>query len=130
MKEFEMVEEFFTRVNDIISSIPEYGETLLDSFVVKKLLRSLSDRFESKVSTLEDCNLNSMTSDATVEVLDTLLQHVQRDMKMKVKTRDMYPIPQRGVISTRRSVTIRARMTQEIGSGVDCVLTWKTRGAF
>ena len=50
MTENENVGAYLQRVNEVVTSIRGLGETLKDQVVVKKVLRSLPSRFNSKVS--------------------------------------------------------------------------------
>ncbi|XP_043710266.1 intracellular protein transport protein USO1-like [Telopea speciosissima] len=50
----ENIEDYMLRVNGVVKSIRGLGESLIDSVVVKKILRSLPDRLESKVSAVEE----------------------------------------------------------------------------
>lgn len=53
MEEDDNIETYFLIVDEIVKSIRGIGETLDDLIVVKKVLRSLPDRYDPKVSTLE-----------------------------------------------------------------------------
>ncbi|XP_043694135.1 intracellular protein transport protein USO1-like [Telopea speciosissima] len=50
----ENVEDYMLRVNGVVNSIRGLRESLTDSVVVKKILRSLPDRLDSKVSAVEE----------------------------------------------------------------------------
>lgn len=54
MKEDENIVTFFLRVDGVVKSIRGLGEKLEESIVVKKVLRSLPDRHDPKVSALEE----------------------------------------------------------------------------
>ena len=54
MKEYESFDEFFAKLNDIINSTFNLGETILETKVVKKVLRSLSERFHAKITAIEE----------------------------------------------------------------------------
>ena len=49
----ESVASFFLRLDDIVNRIRNMGETIAESTLVEKILRSLTAKFESKVSALE-----------------------------------------------------------------------------
>ena len=54
MKETELVDSFYTRFFFLINKLKYHGENMEDRRVVKKFLRSLPQRFESLVVTLEE----------------------------------------------------------------------------
>eukprot|EP00253_Pinus_taeda_P032557 PITA_32557 len=50
----ESVDNYFLRVDEIVNCMKKLGEEVKEAFVVEKVLRSLSPRFESKVSAIEE----------------------------------------------------------------------------
>ncbi|CAJ2652705.1 unnamed protein product [Trifolium pratense] len=54
MKEIETVREFSDRISKVVSQIRLLGEDLSDQRVVEKILVCLPDRFEAKISSLEE----------------------------------------------------------------------------
>ena len=50
----ESIENFFLRLDDIVNRMRNLGETITESTLVEKILRSLTAKFESKVSALEE----------------------------------------------------------------------------
>eukprot|EP00253_Pinus_taeda_P014281 PITA_14281 len=50
----ESVANYFVRVDEIVNCIKNLGEEVKEAVVVEKVLRSLSPRFESKVSAIEE----------------------------------------------------------------------------
>ena len=54
MKEHEDVATYFLMVDEVVKSIRELGETLEDTIVVKKVLRSFLDRYDPKVSATKE----------------------------------------------------------------------------
>ena len=50
----ESIANFFLRLDDIVNRMRNLGETITESTLVEKILRSLTAKFESKVSTLEE----------------------------------------------------------------------------
>ena len=58
----ESVANYFLRVDEIINCMKNLGEEIKEVVVVEKVLRSLSPKFESKVSTIEEKeNLRTLT---------------------------------------------------------------------
>ena len=54
MKDNEFVKEYVDRLMEVVNKIRLLGEDLTDQKVVEKVLVSLPERFESKISSLED----------------------------------------------------------------------------
>ena len=76
MKENETVQEFFSKVSAIINQIRGYGDNINDQKIVKKILRSLSVKFEHVVAAIEeDKDLSKLTLD---ELCGSLEAHEKR----------------------------------------------------
>jgi len=79
MKDSEDISSYITRVQTITNQLKHNGETLTDTRVVQKILRSLTDDFENVVCAIEESrNLEEITIDdlrASFEV------HEQRKKK-------------------------------------------------
>ena len=50
----ESVASFFLRLDDIVNRMRNLGETITDTTLVEKFLRSLTSKFDSKVSAIEE----------------------------------------------------------------------------
>jgi len=58
----ESVANYFLRVDEIVNCMKNLGEEVKEAIVVEKVLRSLSPKFESKVSAIEEKeNLRNLT---------------------------------------------------------------------
>ena len=53
MEEDESFDEFYAKLKDIVNSAFNLGETILEPKIVKKLLRSLPERFHAKITIIE-----------------------------------------------------------------------------
>ena len=53
MEEDESFDEFYTKLKDIVNSAFNLGETILEPKIVRKLLRSLTERFHAKITAIE-----------------------------------------------------------------------------
>jgi hypothetical protein len=53
MKEDETIGEYFLRVEELVNAMKALGEKIGESSLVQKILRSLLDRFNPKVSAIE-----------------------------------------------------------------------------
>ncbi|WJX17654.1 hypothetical protein P8452_07542 [Trifolium repens] len=76
MKETETVKEFFDRISKVVSQIILLGEDLNDQRVVEKFLVCLLERFEAKISSLEETKDFSQIT--LVELVNALQATEQR----------------------------------------------------
>ena len=76
MKDTEMVKEFTDRILKVVNQLRVLGEELSDKRVVEKVLVSLPERFESKISSLEESrDLSKIT---VAELINALQATEQR----------------------------------------------------
>ncbi|XP_074363813.1 uncharacterized protein LOC141704457 [Apium graveolens] len=76
MKESEQVDDFYMRINGLVTNIRTLGEEINESYVVKKFLRSVPPKFLQITSTMEQFgNLDTMTME---EVVGSLKAHEER----------------------------------------------------
>ena len=54
MEEDESFDEFYAKLKDIVNSTFNLGETILEPKIVKKVLRSLPERFHAKIMAIEE----------------------------------------------------------------------------
>ena len=54
MEEDESFDEFYAKLKDIGNSTFNLGETILEPKIVRKVLRSLPERFHAKITTIEE----------------------------------------------------------------------------
>ena len=54
MEEDESFDEFYAKLKDIVNSAFNLGETILKLKIVRKVLRSLPERFHAKITTIEE----------------------------------------------------------------------------
>ncbi|CAH9094788.1 unnamed protein product, partial [Cuscuta europaea] len=79
MKENEKVIEYINRVMTIANHMKRNGETVSESRIVEKILRTLTDKFENVVCTIEEArNIETLTID---DLSGSLEAHEQRKMK-------------------------------------------------
>ena len=70
MKEEENISEYFERINELVNVVRGLGETILDSEIVGKVLRTLPMTYNPKVSTIEDReNISALTLDELYGIL-------------------------------------------------------------
>jgi len=68
----ESVANYFLHVDEIVNCMKNLGEEIKEAIVVEKVLRSLSPRFESKVSAIEEKeNLQNITMSQLHGILTT-----------------------------------------------------------
>jgi len=72
MIENETFGEFYTRINDLRNSMVSLGKKVSDAKLIKKILRSLPERFKIKVTSIEESkDLDSMKIEELVGSLQT-----------------------------------------------------------
>ena len=54
MEEDESFNEFYAKLKDIVNSAFNLGETILEPEIVRKVLRSLLERFQAKITVIEE----------------------------------------------------------------------------
>ena len=54
MEEDESFNEFYAKLKDIVNSAFNLGETISESKIVRKVLRSLPERFHAKITAIEE----------------------------------------------------------------------------
>ena len=70
MKDEESIVEYLLRVGEIVNVVIGLGENVLEETIVKKLLRSISLGYDSKISSLGDrTNLDKLTMDELQGIL-------------------------------------------------------------
>jgi hypothetical protein len=86
MNEDERINKFFLRVEELVNAMKGLGEKIEDVFLVQKILRSLPDRFNPKVSAIEELNdLKALPFD---QLLGTLTAYEMRIVKDKPTSRE------------------------------------------
>ena len=56
MEEDESFDEFYAKLKDIVNSAFNLGETILEPKIVRKVLRSLLERFHAKITVIKESN--------------------------------------------------------------------------
>ena len=54
MEEDESLAKFYDKLKDIVNSTFNLGETIPEPKIVRKLLKSLPERFHAKITTIEE----------------------------------------------------------------------------
>jgi hypothetical protein len=86
MNEDEKISNYFLRVEELVNAMKGLGEKFDESLLVQKILRSLPDKFNSKVSAIEELSdLKTMSID---QLLGTLTAYEMRINKDKSSTRE------------------------------------------
>ena len=63
----ESISSFFLCLDDILNRMRNFGDTITNTTLVEKVLKSLTSKFESKVSTIEEKqDLQTLTIDYMV----------------------------------------------------------------
>ncbi|XP_057870535.2 putative U-box domain-containing protein 58 [Cryptomeria japonica] len=80
MKEEEKITDYLQRVKDSMSSIRALGEDVKDEVIVKKVMRSLTSKYDTKVSAIEEAiNLNTFSMD---ELFGSLSIEEEREINL------------------------------------------------
>jgi hypothetical protein len=86
MNEDQIISKYSLRVEELVNAMKGLGEKIEESFLVQKILRSLLDKFNPKVSTIEEVNyLKTLSID---KLLGTLTAYEMRISKDKSITRE------------------------------------------
>jgi hypothetical protein len=86
MKEDETIGKYFLRVEELVNAMKALGEKIEEPSLVKKILRSLPDRFNPKISAIEELNdLKTLEFD---QLLGTLTAYEMRIVKDKPTSRE------------------------------------------
>ncbi|KAL4353097.1 hypothetical protein GQ457_06G014620 [Hibiscus cannabinus] len=86
MKGGESVQDFLSRVAEIVNKMRSYGETINDQTIVAKILRSLTPKFDHVVAAIEESkDLDTFTFD---ELMGSLQSHEARLNRSEEKAED------------------------------------------
>ncbi|XP_072076479.1 uncharacterized protein [Arachis hypogaea] len=84
MSSSETVEQYFTRVTDLVNKIRVYGEDMSDSKVVEKILHTMPMKYDHVVTTiLESHDMDTMT---IAELQGTMKSHISRILEKSEKS--------------------------------------------
>jgi uncharacterized lipoprotein YehR (DUF1307 family) len=86
MNEDETVSKYFLRVEELVNAMKGLGEKIQESIFVQKILRSLLDKFNPKVSAIEE--LNDLKTLSIEKLLGTLTAYEMRINKDKSISRE------------------------------------------
>jgi hypothetical protein len=81
MNEDETINKYFLRVEELVNSMKGLGEKIEDTFLVQNILRSLPNRFNPKVSVIEE--LNDLKILSIDQLLGTIIAYEMRISKDK-----------------------------------------------
>lgn len=86
MKSNESVQDFISRVIEIVSQMKSYSEHLPDHIIVAKVLRSLTPKFDHVVATIEESkDLSTYSFD---ELMGSLQAHEVRLNRLLEKSEE------------------------------------------
>ncbi|XP_015959584.1 uncharacterized protein LOC107483482 [Arachis duranensis] len=84
MSSSETVEQYFTRVTDLVNKMRVYGEDMPDSKVVEKILRTMPMKYDHVVTTiLKSHDMDTMT---IAELQGTMESHISRILEKSEKS--------------------------------------------
>ena len=91
MEEDESFDEFYAKLNDIVNSTFNLGETIPEPKIVRKVLRSLLERFNAKITAIEESK--DIDKIHLIELVGNLQTYelglTSKSMALKAKTSDM-----------------------------------------
>jgi hypothetical protein len=95
MEESEDISTYFIHIDEVDNTMRGLGETINNNIIVKKVLRSLPARFDSKISTLEErTNLDTLEMDelhvilTTYEMRTSSENSFRKEAALKVENKD------------------------------------------
>ena len=87
MEEDESFDEFYTKLKDIINSAFNFRETILEPKIVRKVLRSLPERFHAKITAIEESknidNIPLTKLDGNLQTYELGLIRIRKSSKSK-----------------------------------------------
>ncbi|XP_022874256.1 uncharacterized protein LOC111393087 [Olea europaea var. sylvestris] len=84
MKDDESFDEFYAKLNDIVNSSFNLGEKILESKIVRKILRSLPEKFRPKVKAIEESeDLDTVKIEELIGSLQTYELTISQPKKNK-----------------------------------------------
>ena len=84
MEEHENFMDFYTRLSDVTNAMWGLGERISDPRICRKILRSLPERFSSKVITIEECrDIDTMKIEDLLGSLQTHELHFKKSPKSR-----------------------------------------------
>ena len=84
MEETETFMEFYTKLSDICNSMFVLGDRVPEGRICRKILRSLPDRFDSKIVALEECrDIDNMKVEELIGSLQTHELHFKAPSRKK-----------------------------------------------
>jgi hypothetical protein len=86
MKDDETIGKYFLRVEELVNAMRGLGEKIEEAFLVQKILRSLPDRFNPKVSSIEE--INDLKTPPIDQLLGTMTAYEMRIGKGKPTSRE------------------------------------------
>ena len=93
MEEDESFDEFYAKLKDIVNSAFNLGETILEPKIVRKVLRSLPERFHAKITAIEESkDIDQIPLTELVDNLQTYeldLSRIEKSSKSKSKSMEL-----------------------------------------
>ena len=104
MEEDESIDEFYAKLKDIMYSAFNLGKTILEPKIVRKVLRSLPERFHAKITTIEE--LKDIDKIPLTELVGNLQTHEPRLTRI-------------GKLGKGKSMTLKAKSSDTDESSED-----------
>ena len=113
MKQEENICEYFERIDELVNVVQGLGETVLDSKIVDKVLRTLPLAYNPKVSTLEDReNISSLTLDELYGILIAYerislkkKQLLKYSRRQRIKNQNFNPVLKKNLMMKKKPIS-------------------------
>jgi hypothetical protein len=115
MNEDETISKYFLRVEELVNAMTSLGEKIEEPFLFQKILRSLLDKFNSKVSAIEE--LSDLKTLSIDQLLGTLTAYEMRINKDKSSTREASFKADKNIDSELDDIEAKFVRRLKIGSG-------------
>ena len=90
MDEDETITQFSARVSDLVNRAENLGEPFVDTRVIKKVLRSLPERFHAKVTAIREAkDISELQLDTLIGNLETYELELFEDKKYQPKKKSV-----------------------------------------
>ena len=76
MRHSETIKDYYTRINEVVTQMRAYGETLTDKRVVEKILIKLLEKYDSIVTTIEETK--DLTTLSVTDLIGSLEAYEKR----------------------------------------------------
>lgn len=84
MKESEIIKNYHSRVKEIVNQIRAYGENVLDKRIIEKILNSVTRKYDTIITTIEQTK--DLSTLSVIEIVGSLEAYEQRLSRLKFQS--------------------------------------------